>query len=275
MEIKDILLYLEAGQSCGARLALAAALARAHGAFLTALCACPEPVTDLADDYAIGPEAVGDALAHRSAAIVQLLAPTEKAFRAVVADRAVEAVWTCAAPNETPLQLAARARLYDLAIIARPAGGRIGRRLAEIAALTSGTPCLFVAEGGRVPASFDRVLAAWNGSREAKRALDDGLEFLKAAKHVGLLVVDGGADELAPAEAVLRHLARHGIEASLERVCKAHEDDGSVLLGQCDRFDADLLVMGAYGHSRATELILGGATRTVLAEASLPVLMSH
>ena len=74
---------------------------------------------------------------------------------------------------------------------------------------------------------------------------------------------------------MLRHLARHGIEATLERVCKAHEDDGSVLLRQCDRFDADLLVMGAYGHSRATELILGGATRTVLAEASLPVLMSH
>jgi nucleotide-binding universal stress UspA family protein len=205
-----------------------------------------------------------------------MLAPTERAFRAALAEGGVEAYWTFAAPNETPLQLASRARLYDLAIAPRPRDGdHAGHRLAELAVLTSGTPCLVTAEPARVPASFNHVLVAWNGSREAKRALEDGLVFLKRAKRVGLLVVGQDVDEFAPAEAVLGHLARHGVTASLEAIGASPEDDGSALLRHCERFGADLLVMGGYGHSRAAELILGGATRTVLAQASLPVLMSH
>jgi nucleotide-binding universal stress UspA family protein len=276
MEIKDILLFLEAGQPCAARLAVGAALAHGHGATLTALCACPEPPMDPADGYVIGPEAVGDALAHREAAIARLLAPTQTAFREAVAGGEIEAVWTSAPPNETPLQLAMQARSYDLAIALRPSeGGRPGRRLAELTALASGTPCLAIPEEAPPPALFDRIILAWNGSREAKRALEDGLIFLKRAKCVRVLVVNGDPEQAEADKQIVRHLARHGVEAGLERVHVLHEDDGSALLRQCAQFGADLLVMGAYGHSRIAELILGGATRTVLAEATLPVLMSH
>ena len=276
MEIKDILLYLEAGSPNASRLAVAAALARDHGAALTAICACPEPAMDFADGYVIGPNAVGEALAHREGAIMRLLEPVEAAFREAAAGACIEAHWTFAPPNETPLQLAAQARLYDLAIAPRPGGAdQPGRRLAELVALTSGAPCLVVPEPAPPPAAFDRVLLAWNGSREAKRALDDGLLFLRRAERVRLLVMNGEADDPAAGETVRRHLARHGVEAEFAHVRLSNEDDGSALLRQCALFGADLLVMGAYGHSRTAELILGGATRTVLAEARLPVLMSH
>ena len=77
-----------------------------------------------------------------------------------------------------------------------------------------------------------------------------------------------------PGTEIARHLARHGVEVDIQRVSSGGEDIGRVLLSQAASFGADLLVMGAYGHSRLSEWIFGGVTKTVLREAELPVLMS-
>ena len=114
------------------------------------------------------------------------------------------------------------------------------------------------------------VLVAWNGSREATRAVHDALPLLNAAKGVTLCAVgDEAATSLEAAAAMLR---RHGIAVHPHRVAEPDGNAGEVLLAECSARGADLLVMGAYGHARLRELVFGGATRHVLRAATLPVL---
>ncbi|MDR3472338.1 MAG: universal stress protein [Devosia sp.] len=279
VEIKDVVLYLDAGEPNEGRLSFAVSLAERNGAALTGVCVWSEPPTDPADCYAIGPEAVTDVLSRRDAEIARFLAPPEAAFRTAAVAGNIDCRWSVAGLNESPEQLALGARCFDLAIVGRPvAREHVGQKLAELIALFSGTPCLVISEQPRPSVAFDRIVLAWNGSCEAKRALEDGLVFLKRAKSVRLIIVGGAEVEpvaQAAGDGVLRHLARHGVDAELAHIEAPHEDVGSTLLHQCDLYRADLLIMGAYGHSRAMEMVLGGATRTILGHAPLPVMLSH
>lgn len=122
-----------------------------------------------------------------------------------------------------------------------------------------------------------RVGIAWNGSAEASRAVFDALPVLKKAKSVALITVDmeGGADAPASAEAMAQSLERHGITAGVHHSVSAGVDIGSVLLSRLADDGIDLLVMGGYGHSRLREFVFGGATRSILQQMTVPVLMSH
>lgn len=116
------------------------------------------------------------------------------------------------------------------------------------------------------------VLVAWDGSREAARAVHDALPFLSGAARVTLCAVgDEAATSLDAASAMVR---RHGMSVDARRVSRADADAGEVLLTQAGEMGADLLVMGAYGHARLREFVFGGATRHVLDHAALPVLFS-
>jgi nucleotide-binding universal stress UspA family protein len=123
------------------------------------------------------------------------------------------------------------------------------------------------------------VLIGWNASREATRAVSDAMPLLSAADVVTVLTIDAreGPDahgELPGADISL-HLTRHGVKAEIERTVSAGIPVGDVLLSRAADLGADLLVIGAYGHSRVRELLLGGATRSILHSMTLPVLMSH
>jgi nucleotide-binding universal stress UspA family protein len=125
----------------------------------------------------------------------------------------------------------------------------------------------------------ERVLVAWDGSREAARAVSDALPILERAASV--LVVSISPESAPrrrgalPDAAIAVHLARHGIEAAVRSVETDQMDVGEALLASAADGNCDLLVMGAYAHSRLRELVLGGATQTVLARTTLPVLMAH
>jgi nucleotide-binding universal stress UspA family protein len=136
---------------------------------------------------------------------------------------------------------------------------------------------LFVPYTGRFRDIGKRVLVAWNASREAARAVSDALPILAQAQSVEVVAFDpDGADhgEVAGADIAL-FLARHGVKASAARQSAPDIDVGSQILSRVADSNADLLVMGGYGHSRLRELALGGATRTVLDSMTLPVLMAH
>jgi nucleotide-binding universal stress UspA family protein len=124
---------------------------------------------------------------------------------------------------------------------------------------------------------FDAIAIGWDGSRAAARALADALPVCALANTVELVTITGEKDlEGGVAWSDMRrHLATHGIEARIVEVPAQGLDAGSALLRHCEGAGADLLVIGAYGHSRLREFALGGATRSVLADAALPVLLSH
>lgn len=148
----------------------------------------------------------------------------------------------------------------------------------ERLAIECGRPVLIVPTSGRFEAVGQSVAIAWNGSREASRAAFDALPLLRDAESVSVLVIgEGMAGERLTlgAHELAASLARHGIKVSVREEAREHANIGETLLEATARAGADLLVMGGYGHSRFRELIFGGATRYVLHNLTIPVLLSH
>lgn len=270
MRIKDILLVAWAGESCEAQVAITSRLAREHNAMVDGVCVYSEPDLSTRGSPAADPTQSKQAIEDR-------VAPVEAAYRASIVDPGHSRSWSAGEAEERTWALVRQARFADLVVAGLPGEDSLARRLAESLAMNSGTPCLLVPCSAGSD-SFQRVLLAWDGSREAKQAMDDGLVFMTAAKTVRVVLAHEERDN-APYEAhggqLLSHLARHGVGAELRIVSKPDEKIGDVLLGECQAFGADLLIMGAYGQARTRELVLGGATRTMLARAGQPVLMSH
>lgn len=148
----------------------------------------------------------------------------------------------------------------------------------------SGRPVLVVPRAGEVPASLgQRVMVCWNASREAARAVSSALPMLRQAPTVhvtafgprGARPGPGGALDAVGAD-IGAFLARHGIEAVVTGgVASKDVDIGTQILSRADECGSDLIVMGGYGHSRAYEFVMGGATRTLLESMTIPVLFAH
>ena len=144
-------------------------------------------------------------------------------------------------------------------------------------AIESGRPVLVIPNNVKLPTLARRITVGWNDKREAARAVFDALPLLKKAESVNVVWVSprvGGYDEGdLPGSELCRTLARHGVKC--EASWAEATDTGTELLRQAKAYGSELLVMGAYGHSRIREFVLGGASRHVFAKAGIPVLMSH
>jgi nucleotide-binding universal stress UspA family protein len=145
--------------------------------------------------------------------------------------------------------------------------------------LEVGRPVLVVPSVGQFPTLGQRVLVAWNASREATRAVHDALPLLRRSRRTQVVVINpqggaGGHGDIPGADIGL-HLSRHGVNAVCERISADDVETGALLLSRAADEGADLIVMGAYGHSRLSELVLGGATRHILRHMTVPVLLSH
>src|SRR3954454_16773901 len=149
----------------------------------------------------------------------------------------------------------------------------------EEVALAVGRPVLVVPYAGRFETCGRHVLGAWNASRAATRAINDAMPLLIGSESVTLLSIDAAEDRRAhgdvPGMDIAAHLARHGVKARVETTVSGGIGAGNALLSWASDIGADLLVMGAYVHTRIRELLLGGATRTILQSMTLPVLMAH
>jgi nucleotide-binding universal stress UspA family protein len=145
--------------------------------------------------------------------------------------------------------------------------------------LSCGRPVLFVPYAGRFARVGKRVLIAWNASPEAARAVSDALPLLARADAVDVVAFDpdrtGSDHGEVPGADIGLFLARHGVKVSVARQGGTGIDVGSQILSRAADNGSDLIVMGGYGHTRIRELVLGGATRTLLESMTVPVLMSH
>jgi nucleotide-binding universal stress UspA family protein len=147
---------------------------------------------------------------------------------------------------------------------------------ADAILLAVGRPVLILPYAGEAAVKAENVLVCWDGGREAARAATDALPLLERAKKVTVLSVNGtpAPGGATPGADIALYLARHGVKAEAVRTVSGGIDAGSVILSRAFDYGADLIVMGAYAHSRVREILLGGATRTILGQMTVPVLMS-
>ena len=278
MSFKDIMVYVDGTEASKARAAFAVALAKAQDAYLIGVAFAPKAILPL-----YGAD-VG--LADMTGVLEGVKAQGEAAlesFRACAAKAGVKAEGRLmqGMSEEFPHDFAAYARQVDLAILGQPRDGDplIGQyALVERCLFASGRPVMIVPAKPADLAPRGTIVAAWDGSAEAARAFNDALTFLKTAKRVVLLVgvLDGAGEKSEPpTEDMVAHLTRHGVNVEVARVPAGEGDIGRLLLSQAKELKADMIVMGAFHHSRWREFILGGVTLTMLEEAAIPLFMAH
>jgi nucleotide-binding universal stress UspA family protein len=171
------------------------------------------------------------------------------------------------------------ARLHDLTMIPIGDQADLQHYIAESVIFGSGRPVIVFPERSdrAAPESFETVGVAWDFSRSAARAVADAMPILQRSKSVRVVVIteEKRIDTRRSGAELAKHLACHGIEAVLEEEKAAGRPIGKALEDYAAERQLDLLVMGAYGHSRIRDFVLGGATRTIVADPPLPVLLSH
>jgi nucleotide-binding universal stress UspA family protein len=283
MALKDILVQVDNSRGHQARVALAAALASRNTAHLTGLFVI-EPISFSAlstpggSDFAAAEAFQAIEREHREAWLK--LGERLAALFRDAADRAgVTSEWRIV-EDDIATATALHARYADLAVLgqADPDNPPLGAGVPEAVLLGSGRPVLVVPYIGAKSVG-QRVLVAWNASRESARAVNDALPLLVQAENVTVLSVNpahgiGGEGDL-PAADIALHLARHGVKAEAAYTVAEEVSVGDIILSRAADFGADLIVMGGYGHSRAREFVLGGATRNLLQQMTVPVLLSH
>jgi len=224
----------------------------------------------------VGALAASEARKSRTSAETLLAAFEQKARqRDVFHERILD---RCQTP-ELPALFVDYARLRDLTIIGVPEHHQQERWFAEAIIFGSGRPTLLIPAGAEAARSFalDHVVVAWDFSRPAARAVADALPLLVKARRVSVVTVtnEKQIDSKRSGEELAKHLAFHGATVVLETVDAGGRAIGEVFRSCTQSAPADLLVMGAYGHSRLREFVLGGATRSVLSNPPVPVLLSH
>jgi nucleotide-binding universal stress UspA family protein len=180
---------------------------------------------------------------------------------------------------EVPEILVEYARLRDLTILPVPEGSDFDQWYAESIIFGSGRPALVVPHDWkrRLPFRLETAVVAWDFSKAATRSVADAIPVLQKAKNVYIVTVtnEKEIDTRRSASELAKHLTHHGVKVTVETTDAAGRDIGTAITSYCATREADLLVMGAYGHSRLREFILGGATRGILSQPTLPVFMSH
>ncbi len=299
MAICDILVCLDATEAGDGRLDLALGLAQANKAYLTAVYVMPERHGSAAAPAGIGlpPTVLGPVSPDGAGAIggqptapapaAQAMRDSERAetverrFREELEPRALDGEWQMLGRGELP-ELIRLAQAADLAIFGQYPGDdsdgatwlRPDDELVEI-----GRPALVVPYAGVFASVGKRVLVAWDGTREANRALHDALPLIGGAEavtvmHVGTPAADFDHDR-PWLDRILRHLARHGIAARREESPRGGIAIADILLSRAADLAADMIVAGAYHHSPLRESLLGGVSRDLLDRMTVPVLMSH
>jgi len=273
--MKTILVHLAHDDDCRRRVETAVGLAAAHGAHLVGIYTKSLHVTPPA---IVGRGASALFLREMEASAAEQAQETSAAFRAATERAGITAEFV-EQSGEAIDVLAASSCCADLLVVSQTPPETVEDVLAgsrpDQAALVAACPTLIVPHGTGTPETGRRVLIAWKRAREAARAVRDALPILRWAQTVTVLTVGSAAADEGASAKLVAYLERHGIRATMRPDYGDESNVGAVVLAHARDLDADMIVMGAYGHSRLREMILGGATAHVLANTTVPVLMSH
>jgi nucleotide-binding universal stress UspA family protein len=283
MSFKTILVVLDDAANIDDRIRLAASLAKTHDAHLVGAAMTGIPSDMVATwTHGIGADKasahVGTVHRNAARAVHDFEAIAHEAGVATPEGQLVEAF-----EEDGAIQWA---RYADLVLVGQynPDGSASPRlsHLGEHIAMSSGAPVLVLPYAGQFQSVGQHVLVAWNGSTQSARAVRQALPLLQRAAKVDIVVFSSASDKVADLDfdesQLVAYLARHRVQASVARRPRNEEstaDVGDLLLSMAADIDADLLVMGCYGHTRFRETLFGGVTRTVLRSMTVPVFMAH
>ena len=277
MTLKDILVHVDSSPRSKARIEVATLLARRFAAHVVGL---HVQRLDMLPGYAA--IQMRDALMRLGRDAAERAADAAKTqFERQLAGIQLSTEWRTATGVVEEL-VALHARYADLCILGQPSPETtpmLDEAALDRILLETGRPVLVVPYAGRFDTVGTRVLVAWDGSRAATRAISDAMPFLTSAETVTVLAVNprhgirGHGD--TPCADIALHLARHGIKVQAAYDVSKEIGVADVLLSRAADMGADLIVMGAYGHPRVLEMVLGGDTRSMLEHRTAPVLMSH
>lgn len=282
MTLSTISVHLDHTERCEARTLLAARVARLHRSHLMGIVPTGVPAGCAPAPSRSYPEELAGRVLVEASLYRRRRAET---VAHVFHSRLGPAPLSCDARlvDGEPVQAVVHlGRASDLIVVGQAdeaaAVGSAERRLPEEVMLNAGRPVLIVPSTSRVKDGLDRILVAWDGSREASISLRGAMPLLRKAAHVTLvsLLRDGDA---SPADApdpagMSGWLLRHGVQANVERLTTSLRF-ADALLDLAEALGCELLVMGGYGHARVREQLLGGVTRDVLMQAGIPLLMAH
>jgi nucleotide-binding universal stress UspA family protein len=279
MQFRDFLVVVDSSKASDNRVELAASLAGEHGGHLVGLYVLPipEPNRHLRPTFF---DAIIDLCIRKEK---ELSREARRKFEDAINRHGVKGEWRTAGgfPSE---EAAVHVRYVDLGIVGQldPSirGGVMPPLLPEDVALSAGRPILITPVSWTPRKIGKRIIVAWNAQREATRAVNDAIPILTNADSVIVLVIDPEKRIMSPhgeepGADIALHLARHGIKAEVEVAVSDVSGPTDVLHSKTRELAADLIVMGAYGHARTRELVLGGFTRDLLQHMDVPVFMSH
>lgn len=276
MPFGNLLVHIDSSRSNDSRLQLALSLAKRFKAHLCGLYTEPSlnPVI-----YADGTALTG-VYQEALEGIERDTVVAEKHFKERAKAEGIEFTWTVE-KGRSASNLIEAGRYAELSIIGQddPNDPYLPEQgVAEHVATEMGRPVLIVPYIGASDATGKCVLIAWDGSRESARAVNDAMPLLQTAEQVDVLHMYSDkrdSDSPSVANRLCEALARNDIEANAHEIYLDGLEVGDLLLSRAADLGSNLVVMGAYGHSRLRELVLGGATRDMLAHMTIPSLMSH
>lgn len=273
MSLESLLVYLEADREQTNLVRVATEIASRYGSTITGLSALGIRPPFVADGVVI--DVGGDAEIDQMKA---LLATREAWFRSVAGDFARSAVWRSGLESPT-VRLVREAAGADLVLVssARETGDIYRRPDIAEAMLRAGRPFLVVPDNV-TGLKADRIIVGWKNTREARRAVADALPFLVRASEVTITEICEEQEferAFSEVEELRRYLERHKVNSCHEKIVWSDRPIGKQLLAMAHQAHADLVVTGAYGHTRLGEWIFGGATRELLVSGDVCCLMSH
>jgi len=301
MALKDILVCLDPTEAGERRLRLAAAIAREHHAHLSAAYLLSEAAPGVPPyEGAVGIPAPTGATAIAQGSVVagvplpgappitspapspsaELADIVEQRFRAEVQPHGIDGDWHLFGSGDSE-ELIALSRTMDLVVFGQAVSDyRLPTGFSpEDIVMACGQPMLLIPFAGEFGSVGRRVLIAWDGTREASRAMHDALPLMAQAEAVWVMTVrarDANSDDRGPSlDRVVRHLQRHSIAATTEESIGGDVPTAELLLSRASDMGADLLVAGAYHHSQLREAIIGGVSRALLHHMPVTILISH
>ncbi|MCP4288385.1 MAG: universal stress protein [Gammaproteobacteria bacterium] len=277
MPLRDILVHIDQTPHCEKRVKIALRLAASQGAELTGLFSKGNAFM----------ESRTSGLEKRRKLHTKTSEKLRDKFKPLAKEAGVNFNWITApfdrSDDFVADQMIFYSQHFDLVVVSQhdieAYDGSIPMDLAERLVMETGRPVLIIPYAGEFKTLGKRVIVAWNTGRESVRALNDSIPLMCDSKKVKVIAINphqkGKRHGEVPSADIVQHLIRHGVKAEGDHFTTDGVDDGNLLLNLVSDEHADLLVMGAYGHHRFRELILGGTTKEILEHMTTPVLMSH